>query len=104
MKIEEEQQRVVESQVQDEGSQGQDEGGQGQDKGGKKRKRAMVVRGVWSDRKERDKWGNIIRICRIDGCSYKTGNMWNMKQHKTRKHNIGENMTKIPNDGKERDT
>ena len=42
-------------------------------------------------------------MCGIDGCSYKTGHTGNMTQHKTRKHAIGEYVTKMPNDGKERD-
>mmetsp|Transcript_14090 Transcript_14090/g.28763 ORF Transcript_14090/g.28763 Transcript_14090/m.28763 type:complete len:102 (+) Transcript_14090:231-536(+) len=45
---------------------------------------------VWKndDGKERDKRGQIIKVCGIDGCTYKTGITANMKNHKAAKHNI----------------
>ena len=36
----------------------------------------------------RDKWGNIIRVCGIAGCQYKTGQTTSMKHHKAAKHGI----------------
>ena len=44
---------------------------------------------VWKndDGKERNKWGNIIKECGIDGCTYKTGLSTDMKRHKVSKHN-----------------
>ena len=47
----------------------------------KKRKRRE------DDGKERDKRGNIIKVCGIAGCTYKTGNATHMKKHKASKHN-----------------
>eukprot|EP00518_Triparma_eleuthera_P021846 CAMPEP_0197555628 /NCGR_PEP_ID=MMETSP1320-20131121/13638_1 /TAXON_ID=91990 /ORGANISM="Bolidomonas sp., Strain RCC2347" /LENGTH=42 /DNA_ID= /DNA_START= /DNA_END= /DNA_ORIENTATION= len=32
------------------------------------------IEAVWNDNgKERDKWGYIIKVCGIDGCTFKTG-------------------------------
>ena len=67
-------------------------------RGGRKRVGRKRVVGV-----ERDKWGKIIRVCGIEGCSYKTGEATTMSRHKAAKHGIGEYVRKIPNDGKERD-
>ena len=50
---------------------------------------------------ERDKWGKIIRMCGIDGCTYKTGITWQMKRHKVSKHGI--EAVRNTDDGKERD-
>eukprot|EP00519_Triparma_laevis_P007661 CAMPEP_0182518698 /NCGR_PEP_ID=MMETSP1321-20130603/44709_1 /TAXON_ID=91990 /ORGANISM="Bolidomonas sp., Strain RCC1657" /LENGTH=263 /DNA_ID=CAMNT_0024726637 /DNA_START=1380 /DNA_END=2167 /DNA_ORIENTATION=+ len=36
----------------------------------------------------RDKRGNIIRVCGVAGCQYKTGVTNNMKKHKAAKHGI----------------
>mmetsp|Transcript_14075 Transcript_14075/g.28741 ORF Transcript_14075/g.28741 Transcript_14075/m.28741 type:complete len:82 (+) Transcript_14075:231-476(+) len=45
---------------------------------------------VWKndDGKERDKRGSIIRMCGISGCTYKTENSTNLKNHKASKHGI----------------
>mmetsp|Transcript_14081 Transcript_14081/g.28752 ORF Transcript_14081/g.28752 Transcript_14081/m.28752 type:complete len:106 (+) Transcript_14081:94-411(+) len=48
----------------------------------KKRKRRE------DDGKERDKRGSIIRMCGISGCTYKTENSTNLKNHKASKHGI----------------
>mmetsp|Transcript_14079 Transcript_14079/g.28750 ORF Transcript_14079/g.28750 Transcript_14079/m.28750 type:complete len:129 (+) Transcript_14079:231-617(+) len=58
---------------------------------------------VWKndDGKERDKRGQIIKVCGIDGCTYKTGITTHMKKHKASKHGI-EAVWKN-DDGKERD-
>ncbi|GMH58823.1 hypothetical protein TrLO_g7995 [Triparma laevis f. longispina] len=42
----------------------------------------------WVEGVERDKRGNIIRTCGIDGCEYKTGQTGSMKSHKAAKHGI----------------
>ena len=48
------------------------------------------VRKAPDDGKERDRRGNIVRVCGVDGCSYKTGNMTNMGNDKAAKHGIGQ--------------
>ena len=50
----------------------------------------------------RDKRDVIIRMCGVDGCSYKTAHTVSIANHKASKHNI-EFVRKIPNDGKQRD-
>ena len=58
---------------------------------------------VWkkNDGKERDKQGRIVKVCGIDGCTYKTGRTTNMKSHKASKH--GMEGLWDNDDGKERD-
>lgn len=38
---------------------------------------------------ERDKRGNIMKMCGVDGCEYKTGHVQTLKNHKAAKHGIG---------------
>ena len=67
----------------------------------KANKHNMGERKIPNDGK-RDKWGRVVRMCGIEGCSYKTGRTQSMDKHKARMHNIGEYVIKILNDGKER--
>ena len=51
---------------------------------------------------ERDKRGEIVKVCGIGGCLYKTLHTKDMRAHQARKHDIDEYVRKIPDDGKEK--
>ena len=54
----------------------------------KKKKKKKKEPAAASAPEERDKFGQIIRMCGVDGCTYKTGHTYGMKVHKASKHNI----------------
>eukprot|EP00518_Triparma_eleuthera_P023343 CAMPEP_0197548268 /NCGR_PEP_ID=MMETSP1320-20131121/2436_1 /TAXON_ID=91990 /ORGANISM="Bolidomonas sp., Strain RCC2347" /LENGTH=87 /DNA_ID=CAMNT_0043108253 /DNA_START=120 /DNA_END=380 /DNA_ORIENTATION=+ len=63
-------------------------------------KHGIEAVGKNDDGKERDKRGQITRVCGIAGCTFKTGNSRDMKKHKASKHGI--EIVWKNNDGKER--
>ncbi|GMH72867.1 hypothetical protein TrST_g12059 [Triparma strigata] len=52
------------------------------------RPRGIVSSGGAAKVLERDKWGKIIKTCRIAGCQYRTGYTSCMKSHKAAQHGI----------------
>ena len=48
------------------------------------------IEAVWKndDGNERDKWGTIIKVCGIAGCTFKTSHTTHMKNHKASKHGV----------------
>ena len=49
------------------------------------------------DGEARDRWGRLIKVCGVGGCTYKMGG-WDMKQRKASRHGIG---PKRPSQSKE---
>ena len=41
-----------------------------------------------NDGRERNKHGHLVRMCGVNGCTFKTGGTTHMKKHKASKHGI----------------